>query len=155
MLQGLLRKKLDPAAETWIDESLARENGKQGADPTSLLSPEQTEVLLTWAKATSREIIRPMLEDGVFEDDYTIAEREAGTEKVVTGIRHLDEDEDEEEKGGGGEGDDEDMDADKRGANRATVTPAQPMMPLDSILRSKGIRTLWSQRVVYRYRCGA
>jgi len=82
-----------------------------------------------------------MLEDdGAFEDDFTIAEREAGIDSVVTGLRRkLDE-------GEGGDGDEdgdesmamEDVVPNANGESNAVeagTDPALPAIPLDGMLR--------------------
>ncbi|KAK3715177.1 mediator of RNA polymerase II transcription subunit 8 [Vermiconidia calcicola] len=116
LLGQLLRKKLDPGVENWIEEHTT---GKQRKDDESAqangnagghggLSDAEMRELWKWAGPTSDGIVRPMLEDdGEFQDDFTIAEREAGVENVVTGLKRKlggesedaseDEDEDEEE----------------------------------------------------------
>ena len=108
VLQGLLRKKLDPRAEAWIDASLkdekghALQNGDKGSAQT--LSTEEMQDLWESAGPAFKGILEPLLDDGVLEDEYTIQEREDGIQNVVTGIKRKlgglldDEDEDEDEE---------------------------------------------------------
>lgn len=104
LLQQLLRKKLEPASEAWIDEHTKdkryenRETNGVSAAQGDTLSEESLKDLWSWAASASAGIVRPMLEDDIFEDDFTIAERENGIEHVVTGLkRKLGEEDDEDE----------------------------------------------------------
>ncbi|CAK4031602.1 Mediator of RNA polymerase II transcription subunit 8 [Lecanosticta acicola] len=124
ILQGLLRKKLDPRAEAWIDDSLKSETGGHTSD--ALLSDEQMEEIWESAKPLSREIIAPMLEEEIFEDDYTIEERAKGVENVVTGIKRIDEEDD---------GDAMDEDKPSEMPSIPGSDPTKPMEPLQNLLR--------------------
>ena len=78
LLEQLLRKKLEPGAEGWINEYTSKANDvlTEGS-----LRQDEFADLWSWAKETSTSIVRPMYEeDGAFEDNFTIAEREAGIE---------------------------------------------------------------------------
>lgn len=111
---------------------------------------EELRELWEWAAPTSAGIVGPMLEeDGAFEDDFTIAEREAGVEKVVTGLRRRldDEDEDEDE-----EEDEEEEEADKMedvmsgvpsaaGPEEANIDPKATAIPLEGAFRFATIGT--------------
>ena len=102
LLGQLLRKKLEPGAEKWIEDHTTPPTTEAGQG----MKAEDLRELWQWAGPTSQRIIGPMLEeDGAFGDDFTIAEREDGVENVVTGLRRkLDgesEDEDEEDEEGG------------------------------------------------------
>ena len=149
LLGQLLRKKLDPRVEDWIEgytSPLERDNGGQevnGAEAAvSGLSSEELKELWNWAGPTSNGIVGPMLEeDGEFGDDFTISEREAGVENVVTGLRRkLDGESDEEDEEEDGEGDKmEDVmpsaakssdDEDEEG-----VDTSLPPVPLEKVLR--------------------
>ena len=82
----LLRKKLEPQVEDWVQEGRATDSadGKQ-------------EELWNWANEWigSRVATYAMDEAG---DNYTVEERELGIENVRTGLRRkFDEDEDEDE----------------------------------------------------------
>lgn len=143
LLEQLLRKKLEPTSEAWVENHTTKyETSEHGSG----LSSQELRGLWTWAAPASAGIVRPMLEDdGAFEDDFTIAEREAGIDSVVTGLRRkLDE----------GEAEDDDEDGDEsmameevvptaNGGNNAVevgIDPALPAIPLDGMLRfmSKG-----------------
>lgn len=86
----MLRKKLEPGTENWIETNTTKfgeqVNGNAG-EARGGLDYEKVRELWNWAGPASNAIVMPMYEDGVFEDDFTIAEREAGTDKVVTGLR--------------------------------------------------------------------
>jgi mediator of RNA polymerase II transcription subunit 8 len=92
LLGQLLRKKLEPHVETWVEEgrSLGAElnTGKRDSDE---------EELLTWAT----NFIDARIATYVGEeagDNYTVEEREMGVENVRTGLRRkLDESDSEEE----------------------------------------------------------
>lgn len=135
LLEQLLRKKLEPRAEGWIDEytSMANDVTTEGS-----LSRDEFADLWSWAKETSTSIVRPMYEEGgAFEDNFTIAEREAGIEKVVTGLKmKLDgQDSDEEDE------DDKMEDVMPSAAAAATaqteagIDATLPAIPLDNILK--------------------
>lgn len=134
LLTQLLRKKLEPRVEKWIEEhtNTASTNGSKG------LKDAEMRDLWKWAGPTSQGIVGPMLEeDGAFGDDFTIAEREGGLDNVVTGLkRKLD-----------GESDDEDDEDDEEnekmedsmpaagGATEEGIDPSLPPIPLESLLR--------------------
>lgn len=127
-LQGMLRKKLDPRAEAWIDEALKSKKAMSEDEVVNLLSADEMEKIWESAKPVSREIMAPMLEEEVFDDDYTIEERVKGVENIVTGVKRIDE----------GEDDDEDkMDEDQ--PLKTTIVPgADPTKapePLENLLR--------------------
>lgn len=103
VIQQLLRKKAEPAVEDWVEENTnpAKVAKWNGAADTGLSEEEQKE-LWSFAKPTSTEIFGQMYTGGAFDYEYTLAEREAGVENVVTGLRrklrkHMDEDEEEDD----------------------------------------------------------
>ena len=146
LLGQLLRKKLEPGVENWIEEyTIGRHDrdGEQqvnGVEANEGLSDREMRELWSWASTTSQGIVAPMLEeDGAFADDYTIAEREAGVENVMTGLkRKLDGESDEEDEDD--EGNDEKM-ADtmpgtaKVAGDEAGVNASLPPMPLEAVLK--------------------
>lgn len=141
ILQGILRKKLDPRAEAWIDESLKDEKGQtlQNGDKGSAqtLSPEDMQDLWESTGPAFREILQPLLDDAILEDEYTIQEREDGIENVVTGIKRklgglLEDDDDDEDE-------DEEME-DQAAEEQVTLDmpgfePGAPYVRLDDLLR--------------------
>jgi mediator of RNA polymerase II transcription subunit 8 len=144
MLGQLLRKKLDPSVEDWIRENTTRTqagsqvNGAESHDGG--LRNEDLRELWSWAATTSNSIVTPLYEDGTLDDTFTIAEREAGVENVVTGLnRNLDRDSEEDED------DDEELEEDKMedvmpnvdaaDKQEEGIDPSLPPMPLDSVLR--------------------
>ena len=145
LLGQLLRKKLEPRVEDWIEEYAAKDEGAHqinGDKPAAGgLSREQLKELWSWAGETSNGIVRPMLEDeGAFQDDFTIAEREGGVENVVTGLRRkLDgdsEDEDDEDDEEGDKMEDVMSSAKAVGEEEEEgVDPDLTPVPLDSMLR--------------------
>lgn len=134
LLQQLLRKKLEPRGEEWID-TYSKDAGEG-------LKTQELKELWGWAGKTSNGIVGPMLdEEGAFQDDFTIAEKEEGIENVVTGLRRKmwesdDEDEDED-------GDDDKMEdvmpssngKDKEDAAEEGFDTSLPPLPLESVLR--------------------
>jgi mediator of RNA polymerase II transcription subunit 8 len=144
LLQMLLRKKLEPRAEDWLEEALqwhtAHQEGNADKGATDRLDMEQLKTLWDWARPLTNEIANGLDEEDVFRDNFTIAERQAGIENVNTGIRkNLDiygeEDEDEDD-------DNSDAGAAMIGvestskAKRAPVlSPQQAPLPLVDLLR--------------------
>lgn len=132
----LLRKKLEPGVEDWIEDYTTKFEEKNEA-PEGGLSTTELKELWTFAGPTSASIIGPMLEeDGAMEDDFTIAEREGGVENVVTGLRRkLD--------GGDSEDEDEVDEEDEEGDKMEDVMPAVPKdageKGVDSTLPPKAI----------------
>jgi mediator of RNA polymerase II transcription subunit 8 len=129
LLQQLLRKKLDPKAEAWIEESRAlrqAENGLQGSGhETGTLADEDYRELWSWAKETQLEQLRELAEVSAWDDAYTIKEREDGVENVVTGIkRDLDKNEQDDDKM-------DESDAESEGEGLASVKSS---VPLESLL---------------------
>lgn len=99
LLLQLLRKKLEPQVETWVEEgrNLQIDGIGEGG------SQEDIEETWKWAAGWIGPRIREyaLNEAG---DEYTAEERESGVENVNTGLKDVDEsDEDEDEDG------DEDM----------------------------------------------
>ncbi|PMD29446.1 hypothetical protein L207DRAFT_445411 [Hyaloscypha variabilis F] len=89
LLGQLLRKKLEPHVETWVEE---------GRDLQGQLNTGETEeALLSWAKDWSSERISTYAAEEAGED-YTVAEREMGIENVRTGLRRKLEESDSEEE---------------------------------------------------------
>jgi mediator of RNA polymerase II transcription subunit 8 len=91
MLQMLLRKKLEPRAEDWIEQASqwqhANEEESAGKDAPHHLETEQLRKLWDWARPLTNELYSGLDEEDVFSDNFTIAERGAGIENVNTGIR--------------------------------------------------------------------
>ncbi len=96
LLGQLLRKKLEPNVETWVEQGRKIANGivasadghASGEDIAALRE------LWNWAGAAANEEARKR----EWGDDFTLEERGMGTANVVTGLkRRLDDDEDEDE----------------------------------------------------------
>ncbi|KAL2074041.1 hypothetical protein VTL71DRAFT_7819 [Oculimacula yallundae] len=88
VLTQLLRKKLEPGVESWVEE--ARTTQISVAETSTAISEKENEELLEFA----RDWIGPRIKTYITEDagDYTIEERERGIENVNTGLRRkLDE----------------------------------------------------------------
>jgi mediator of RNA polymerase II transcription subunit 8 len=96
LLVQLLRKKLEPHVETWVDE---------GRSIHAAVNTGKEEEPLAWAKEWIGARIATYAEEEA-GDNYTVAEREMGIENVRTGLRRkLEEDSSDEED----EDEDEDM----------------------------------------------
>lgn len=157
LLQQLLRKKLHPAAEDWIDEHTNPAKVAKWDDGGGL-SPAHQRELWRSAGPTSDGIIRPMTKNGALQYDYTLAEREAGVEKVRTGLRRrldpkmrrkVDEEDDEEMEN---EEEDEDKDEDRV---MEDVMPAAKL-PGDEMREVKGLelgRNALPVEAVMRFVC--
>lgn len=74
----LLRKKLEPPVENWVDE------GRAIAQDATVAKGEDE--FLTWAQNWAKERVTKYVE-GENGDDYTVEEREQGIENVNTGLR--------------------------------------------------------------------
>jgi mediator of RNA polymerase II transcription subunit 8 len=134
VLQQLLRKKAEPAVEAWIDDNTNPAKVAKWDDgaETGLQEDEQQE-LWAFAMPTERQHNEHMRDTGVWDFDYSLAEKRAGLDKVVTGLRrklykYLDDDEDEGEESD----DDEEMGED-------TMPAAKP--PNDPFRDVKGVDT--------------
>lgn len=146
LLQQLLRKKPEPRAEEWIDETLKidaeEEKAENGVSATrgAAASPsdEETRDLWGWAGATTAGKVQEMLDGGLFDDDYSIKERKEGVKNVVTGLkRQLD---DSSSAGGTPKSEDvkmEDEDESKEDQKLIEIglDPSKSPMPLEQLLR--------------------
>lgn len=160
MLQQLLRTKLDPRVEDWVargrtagaEESSSSSLGFSGTIPnptaaanttTKQLSESQLTELWRWAPIEANQEARQRNWGG----NYTLEEREAGIQNVITGLRRQLEDDDaseDEEEVDEDEGEDE---MDIVGVHRKSgggfefdiaphhTHPVEPVVPLDKILR--------------------
>ncbi|KAJ5788464.1 hypothetical protein N7457_003454 [Penicillium paradoxum] len=148
-LEQLLRTKLDPRVEDWV--ARGRTAGTESAaaptyradDAYKPLSEAQLAQLWEWAPLEANQEARRRNWGG----NYTLEEREAGIENVVTGLkRQLEDDDGSEEESDGEDGDGEEMDV--VGVHRRPGSaglefdiaphvqhPVQPFVPLDLILR--------------------
>lgn len=99
MLESILRKKLEPGAEDWVEEG--RELASIPNDST--ITDKQQDEFMEWANQWIGERIKhyAMEEAG---DEYTAEERESGLENVNTGLKRDYEDdvssEEDDEMGG-------------------------------------------------------
>ncbi len=94
ILTQLLRNKMEPQVESWVDEGRTTQN----AVACGATNEKAEEELLDWAKdwIGSRVAKYAMEEAG---DNYTVEERERGVEHVNTGLRRkLEDDSDEEDE---------------------------------------------------------
>ncbi|KXS93615.1 hypothetical protein AC578_5914 [Pseudocercospora eumusae] len=146
LLQQLLRKKPEPRAEEWIEETLkidAEGKAENGVDATrdtaAISSDEETRDLWEWAGATTAGKIEEMVESGLLDDYYSVKERREGIKNVVTGLnRQLD---DSSSEGGTPESQEdvkmEDEDESKEDQKLAEVglDPSKPPMPLEQLLK--------------------
>ncbi|KAJ5225255.1 hypothetical protein N7468_006480 [Penicillium chermesinum] len=166
ILEQLLRTKLDPRVEDWVARGRAAGSGSTPASafttsdaasvpaPSALaandfkpLSDAELAELWAWAPVEANQEARRRNWGG----NFTLEEREAGIENVVTGLkRQLEDDEgdeeDEEEEGDGdAEGEDEmEIVGVRRRSGAGTVEfdvaaphhhKAEPVVPLPEILR--------------------
>jgi len=161
LLGQLLRKKLQPPVEDWIEEGarlgahipsglsnghsdLVNGNGTTNGVHTSL-SGKELEDLWNWAGPEGNRIARE-IGDEAFNDVFTLAEQEEGIEDVVTGLRRKfwesdgeDEDDGEEKTKLKAEEMDLDVVDDRpdmvKMMHRPGIDESRPMMPLESLLR--------------------
>lgn len=136
LLYAMLYKKLELRGEEWIDKALQEAKEQKDGGEDQSLAADQMEELWGWASESSRKFFQPWFEDEVFEDNFTVAERENGVENVVTGIkRNLDPDDEDDEDA---------MDSQKEKSTSLEDTsetmpkgfdPQKPAIPLESLLR--------------------
>lgn len=151
LLGQLMRKKLEPKTEAWVAEyakpraapAETAPNGVHATDstqPDAGLAVDELHGLWRWAGPTVHAIARPMLEDGDFADSYSLAEREAGIENVITGLRrNLDSDSDEE---GDDDDEDEDEDGDEKMEDAMPSKPAAAQPGVDPTLPPRRLETM-------------
>ena len=104
-LGQLLRKKLEPNVEDWVEQGRKTALEASGGDETAQGHPEDKSLLdlWDWAGRAANEEARKRQ----WGDDFTLEEREMGVENVVTGLhRKL------------GVGDDEESEDDEEVADR-------------------------------------
>jgi len=159
MLTQLLRKKLDPDAESWVQAGLDRakdnyvklvdvsQKSPRDDDVSAKAAQREREQLWSDAPARARELAAKM----PWGANFTMAERagNGGVKAVETGLRRdLAADESEEEDDDNEDGDDEDEDGeddedekmdidDKKTAGdpAQAAVPKGPMLPLEDVLR--------------------
>jgi len=148
VLDSLLRTKLEPNVVEWVEQGEALGRGEQNSQARNLSDSERHE-LWQWAPSAANVEARKQK----WGADYTLAEKQAGVEHVVTSLRRelmepLDEDDGEEDEYDEVTDDEED-DADKMDvegqAKSAGASTAQaqslaraviaPPMPLESVHR--------------------
>lgn len=139
-----MRKKLDPRAEAWIEESVnvgkEQSNGVAAGQESGTLTEAEMQDLWSSAMDIHQEVLAPWMEQDLFSDDFTVLERENGVKNVVTGLKRdlADEDDDDEDDG--------DDDGDKMVEDTAKPDVVQapaanglntslPPLPLDSMLK--------------------
>jgi mediator of RNA polymerase II transcription subunit 8 len=153
VLQQLLRKKAEPAVEAWIEDHTNPAKVAKwddGAD-TALQEDEQRE-LWAFAEPARKEHHNHVEETRVWDFDYSLAEKRAGLDTVVTGLRrklnkYLYDDEDEEDD----EDEDEEMGEDAMPAAKPPNDPfgdvkgvdtSKPAMPVEAWLKFMSIMVL-------------
>ncbi|KAF2212391.1 hypothetical protein CERZMDRAFT_84740 [Cercospora zeae-maydis SCOH1-5] len=106
LLAQLVRKKLDPNAEAWIEESVniskERSNGVAAGRGSGTLTADEMQDLWSSAVDIQQKVLAPWMDQELFGDVFTAQEREEGVENVVTGLkRDLAAEDDEDEDGNG------------------------------------------------------
>lgn len=152
LLGQLLRKKLQPPVEDWVEEGVKHaaplnNAGVTNGVPTKVehkpdsLNSKQVEDLWNWAGPEGNRIAREIGEDA-FNDVFTLAEQEDGIENVVTGLkRKFWESDDEDEDEGQEKAEKMEVDVEDKRPNivksmqRGGVDETKPMLPLEAILR--------------------
>ncbi|KAK3071656.1 mediator of RNA polymerase II transcription subunit 8 [Teratosphaeriaceae sp. CCFEE 6253] len=144
LLQNLLRKRLDIAPEGWVAK-YSKPRAKQDADGDEVIGGlDDGDYLDLWssAAATSKTFwSKELRESQEWDDDYTIAEREAGIEGVKTGLK-LARDSGIQPDGSGEEDDDGDEDEKMEDAMPSQRAHATPEPGIDTSLRPMPMETL-------------
>lgn len=154
VLQQLLRTRLEPAVDDWIEHGQTVAQEVLNTDLSGGLDKE-LQRLWEWAPTAATE----QAQKQKWGADYTLAEIESGIENVVTGLKRTltipeEADSDESEDGDEDEEDDEDdgeevenedvemaglgvnvKSVDARRQTTDTAGPQDPPMPLDNIFR--------------------
>lgn len=159
MLQQLMRTKLDPRVEDWV--ARGRIAGTESSPSTldfSRTIPNPSAAVNTSTKQLSEPELKELWEWAPVEANqearqrnwgghYTLEEREAGIQNVVTGLRRQLEDDDaseDEDEGDEDEGEDEmevvGVHRKSSGGIEFDIAPhharaVEPVVPLDTILR--------------------
>ncbi|KAJ5860917.1 uncharacterized protein N7529_008227 [Penicillium soppii] len=140
ILEQLLRTKLDPRVEDWV--ARGRTAGTASTEGSDKLSDAQLAALWEWAPLEANAEARRRNWGG----NFTLEEREAGIENVVTGLKRqlVDEEESEDESDEEAEEETDDVVGVRRKPGAAglefDIAPhhehaVQPFVPLDLILR--------------------
>lgn len=136
LLGQLLRKKLEPQVETWVEE------GRAAEITNDTEKVEDLDELWAWAKGyTGERVARYALEEA--GENYSAEERELGIGNVRTGLRRPLEVDDAEDSGDEDEDEDEDeeMEMDigatvgSNGLEEAKIIPEGKVRTMDDILR--------------------
>ncbi|CAK1354102.1 unnamed protein product [Cercospora beticola] len=144
LLEQLVRKKLDPRAETWIEESVnvgkEQSNGVAAGQESGTLTEAEMQDLWSSAMDIHQEVLAPWMEQDLFSDDFTVLERENGVKNVVTGLkRDLADEDDDDEDDGDDDGDKMVEDTVKPDVVQAPaangLNTSLPPLPLDSMLK--------------------
>lgn len=136
VLEQLLRTKLEPRAEDWVERGRAA--GEALLENRDGLSATQLDELWQWAPIEANREARRRNWGG----NYTLEEKEMGIENVVTGLQRQLEDDDQEDEGEE-EGDEMEIAAEgvqnqqAVAADRTNVSGAAvaPAMPLSEVFR--------------------
>lgn len=126
LLQQLVRKKLDPGVEDWVEQG--RVAGEDVATTNEGRGAQDVTSLWEWAGMAANEQARKHDWGG----EYTleeIEEIEGGTENVVTGLKGDDDDESEEND------QDDRMTGIKGGDRKGPEETDGPMLPIGEMLR--------------------
>lgn len=146
LLEHLLRTKLEPEVEEWVEKG--QEIAQKGSQRRYTgLSERDRDDLWQWAPVVANDEIRKQNWGG----DYTVAEKQSGIENVKTGLkRELQEppDPDEQDDSEGveeseeGDDDEEDVVEIRRKPNApglefclSTVKRSAPQMPIENVFR--------------------
>lgn len=82
MLEHILRTKLEPEVEEWVEKGQEIAN-KNGQDRYKGVSDPDRDQLWQWAPIAANDEIRKQNWGG----DYTMAEKESGIENIKTGLK--------------------------------------------------------------------
>jgi mediator of RNA polymerase II transcription subunit 8, fungi type len=146
LLGQLLRKKLEPSVEDWLQEGIA--TGKEVIPQPGIHPPitaNDLEELWEWAQGAAIEEVAK--QSRVFGGNYTLEERAMGIENVVTGLKRRlpdtlnDSDDSDDSDDDSDEEDEMDVDQPKSTTKRAIqevqqiVVPPKPPMPINEQLK--------------------
>lgn len=148
LLNQLLRKKLEPGVEGWIETGLKSDQSGVGANATGLAGVQRGDSrdLAIHALQSAARTQEKFQDEGLWSSDYTIAEIDAGSDemsRIQAGLKRRlvgradqeSEEEDEDEDLEDGEGVDDSMPSAKERDREKGIDSTKTPLPLETMLK--------------------